>query len=170
MRPSPRAIASASVLAFIAGCEAGPPRARASGDILVYDAGAEVPKGPSPYEFLAVRPVSAVGLAEARGMSGEEARAAVNRIADMLDACVTELGSRGHLGEGAARLVFTLLPDGSVAGAMLTPDPNTSAVMAIGKLCLEARVKLAPFTPGETTDGGARGMAIEAVWGKLLTK
>ena len=72
-----------------------------SHDVQVADAGpAATPQG---YDYVAKRPQAIVALAEARGIDQDVARAAVDRVADALDACAAEQGRRGALTNGAAR-------------------------------------------------------------------
>ena len=115
------------------------------------------------YVYIAKRPLGAVALAEARGMSDEIASRAVDHLADALDTCATDLGRRGKLVDGAARVVVMIGNDGTVAGLNVKLSPG-SAVAANAILCLITPLKLTTF-PVVQADAGARGMAIESTWG-----
>lgn len=115
------------------------------------------------YDYVARRPLAVVALAEARGIDPAIARAAVDRLADALDACATEEGRKGTLAQGAARVVAQIDGDGRVAGASLRVDPGPG-VAQNAVVCLVAPTKMLVFPPA---DGGARGMAIEALWGRI---
>jgi hypothetical protein len=119
--------------------------------------------GAQGYEYVARRPLGVVALAEARGIDGPVARSAIDRLADALDTCATEEGRKGTLVEGAARIVAQIAPDGSVAQANLRVDPGTG-VMQNAVVCLVAPAKMLAFPP---VDGGTRGIAIEAIWGRV---
>src|SRR5262249_11265894 len=89
------------------------------GDIVVRDAAAPS-TSENTYEYTTERPFAIVGLAEARGMPKEIARAAVDRIADTLDVCATEQARAGKLVDGASRVVAIVGKDGAVAGVNVT--------------------------------------------------
>jgi hypothetical protein len=118
------------------------------------------------YEYVARRPLGVVALAEARGIDPQVARSAVDRLADALDTCATDEGRKGTLANGAARVVAQIAPDGSVAQANLRLDPG-SGVMQNAVVCLVAPVKMLGFPP---VDGGTRGIAIEAIWGRVIAR
>jgi hypothetical protein len=122
--------------------------------------------GDQGYDYVARRPLAVVALAEARGIDPDVARAAVNRLADSLDACATEEGRRGTLAPGAARVVAQIDGDGRVAGTSLRVDPG-AGVAQNAVVCLVAPTKMLVFPPA---DAGARGMAIEALWGRVPGK
>jgi hypothetical protein len=69
----------------------------------------------------------------------------------------------GRLPSGAARVVAQVGADGRVAGTSLRVDP-AQGVAADAVLCLLAPLKLLVFPPA---DAGARGIAIEALWGQV---
>ncbi len=115
------------------------------------------------YEYVARRPLAVVALAEARGIDAPVARAAVENIADRLDACVTEQGRKGTLAQGAARVLARVEGDGSVAAVTLRVDPGPG-IASTAVLCLVAPAKLLTFPPAAGVD---RGLAIEAIWGKI---
>jgi hypothetical protein len=133
-----------------------------SHDIRVVDAGSSA--SGETYEYVARRPLAIVGLAEARGMSREVARAAVDRVADTLDTCATDEGKAGRLVEGAARIVAQIGADGRVEGVNVKVDPG-DGVAKNAIVCFIAPVKLLTFPP---TDAGPRGIALEAMWGRIL--
>jgi hypothetical protein len=105
-----------------------------------------------------------VALAEARGIAPEVAHRAVDQLADALDTCVTLRGRAGGHVDGAARIVAAIDDDGSVGRPNVRLDPgNGVAESAI--VCLVAPVRLLVFP---ATDAGARGIAIEALWGRIV--
>ncbi len=118
---------------------------------------------PAGYDYVARRPLAVVALAEARGIDPAVARAAVDRLADALDTCVTEEGRKGTLASGAARVVAQISAEGAVEQTSLRVDP-ASGVLENAVLCLVAPTKMLVFPP---VDAGARGMAIEALWGRV---
>jgi hypothetical protein len=149
--------------ALLLSCEAGggardavPP----SRDVVVHAAGPEA--NAQGYDYVARRPLAIVGLAEARGIEPQIARAAVDRIADALDACAGEQRRKGMPAAGAARLVVTVDGAGNVQGASARMDPSPGVAQSTA-LCLIAPTKRLTFP---TADSGARGMAIEALWGQ----
>jgi hypothetical protein len=118
------------------------------------------------YEYVAKRPLAVVALAEARGIDPLVAHAAIERLADSLDTCATDQGRKGTLVDGAARVVAQIDPNGTIAGTSLRIDPG-SGVAQEAVLCLVAPLRMLTFPP---VDGGAtaRGVAIEALWGKVI--
>ena len=116
------------------------------------------------YEYVARRPLAVIGLAEARGIAPDAARAAVDHLADAVDTCVTEEGRKGALPEGAARVVAQVDASGNVAGVSLRVDPGAGRARD-AVLCLVAPAKLLMFP---AADAGARGIAVEALWGRTL--
>jgi hypothetical protein len=115
------------------------------------------------YDYVARRPLAVVALAEARGVDPAVARAAIDRLADALDTCATEEGRKGTLASGAARVVAQISPEGVVQQTSLRVDPG-SGVLQNAVLCLVAPTKMLVFPP---VDAGARGLAIEALWGHV---
>jgi hypothetical protein len=153
------------VLAMVS-CGAAGDRARdvvpESRDTFV-DAGAAQPPGDTGYEYIARRPLAVVALAEARGIAPEVARALVNRLADALDACVTEQGRSGAPTQGAARVIAQVAPSGAVQAASVRVDP-TPGTAQTALLCLVSPANAISLS---ASDAGARGLAIEALWGHL---
>lgn len=131
-----------------------------SHDVQVADAG---PAGSAQgYDYVAKRQLAIVGLAEARGIDPDVARAAVDRVADALDSCAKEQGQRGTLTNGAARVVAEIDDRGLVAGTNVKIDPGPG-VVTTAVACFLAPMKLLVFPP---TEGGTtrRGIAVEALW------
>jgi hypothetical protein len=116
------------------------------------------------YDYVARRPLAVVALAEARGLDSAVARAAVDRLADALDACVTEEGRKGTLSRGAARVIAPIDTNGAVTGTSLRIDPG-AGVAANAVVCLVAPLRMMSFPPA---DAGSRGIAVEALWGALI--
>jgi hypothetical protein len=132
-----------------------------SRDVRVMDAGA--PAG-QQYDYIAKRPLAVVALAEARGVDPLVARAAIDRLADALDTCATAEGRKGTLADGAARVVAQIDADGTISGTSLRVDPG-AGVTENAVVCLVAPLRMLSFPP---VDGGARGVAIEALWGHVI--
>jgi hypothetical protein len=122
--------------------------------------------GPSAqgYEYVAKRPLAVVALAEARGLDATTAHAVVDRLADALDTCVTDQGRKGRLVDGAARVAVQIDDSGSIAGSSVKFDPGPG-VAENAALCFVAPVKMLTFPPA---DAGARGLAVEAIWGRVI--
>lgn len=155
--------------ALVAACPSpAPKQPYESAEYVAYDAGppGAGPGGAESYVYLSRRPLAAVGLAEARGMDDALARTTVDRIADVLDACVTEQGRSGALVDGAARVVVLLSPDGVVEGTNVRMEPG-GAIAATALRCLVSPVKLMTFP---RVDAGARGFAVEALWGPAVLR
>lgn len=127
-------------------------------------AGAQGGASTQGYEYVAKRALGVVALAEARGLDPQVARAAVDRLADALDTCATEEGRKGALIDGAARVVAQIDDSGNVAGTSLKVDPRPG-VAQNAVLCLVAPLRMLTFGP---TDAGARGFAVEALWGRVV--
>ncbi|MGA7118813.1 MAG: hypothetical protein WBY94_01885 [Polyangiaceae bacterium] len=132
-----------------------------SRDVRVIDASAESNGG---YEYVARRPLALVALAEARGIDPAVARQAVDHLADALDACATEQGRNGPPVQGAARLVASIEPDGNIGAPNVRVDPGPG-VAESAVVCLVAPARLLMFPP---VDAGLRGIAIEALWGRVI--
>ena len=149
-------------------CAGGPARDSIpqSRDVRVLDAGLSSPPSSQGYEYVAKRPLAMVALAEARGISPEVAREAIDRIADALDACATDQQRQGAAAEGAARVVAAVEPDGSVGPPTVRVDPG-EGVARSAIVCFVAPVRLLRFPP---VDAGARGIAVEALWGTLVAR
>jgi hypothetical protein len=122
-------------------------------------------QSPEGYDYVARRPLATVGLAEGRGLDATIARAAVDRLADRLDACVTEQSRGGTPVAGAARVIATIDAGGAVTATQVRIDPGNGGA-ASAALCLVAPLKILTFPPGPRDD---RGIAVEAIWGVLST-
>jgi hypothetical protein len=131
-----------------------------SHDIRLLDAEAAA-QNAQGYEYVARRPLALVALAEARGLEPEVAHQAVERLADTLDACATDHERRGIHVHGAARVVAAIDPRGFLGAPSVRVDPG-EGVAESAVVCLVAPARLLTFPP---TDAGARGIAIEALWG-----
>ena len=116
------------------------------------------------YDYVAKRPLAVVALAEARGLDPAVAHAAVDRLADSLDTCATDQGRKGTLVDGAARVAVQIDDSGNIAGSSVKIDPGPG-VAENAVLCFVAPVKMLTFPP---TDAGARGFAVEAIWGRVI--
>ncbi len=119
---------------------------------------------PEGYVYVAKRKHGLIALAEARGLSDDVAREAVNHLADELEACTTRLLAEGKLApEGAGRVVAQIGPDGPVTGLNVKAAPGAS-IAANLLVCVVSPLRLTTF-PAAEGDAGQRGIAIEAVWG-----
>jgi hypothetical protein len=156
------AFASVAVAACASAGGGGRDVVPESHDVQVADA------GPAPtsqgYDYVAKRSLAIVGLAEARGIDPDVARAAIDRVADALDTCAREQGQRGALTSGAARVVAEIDERGLVSGTNVKIDPGPG-VVTTAVACFVAPMKMLVFPP---TDGGVarRGIAVEALWGQ----
>lgn len=157
-----RAHAVAGALALtLTGCAPNVPDvAVASHDDFVV-AGPSSASSSDGYEYVAKRPLGIVALAESREIPQPLARAAIDRIADALDVCVGERATAVALPRGAARVVVRIDGDGAVTATNVRVDPGAGA-LPVALACLVSPAKLLMFS---ASDAGARGMAIEAVWG-----
>jgi hypothetical protein len=151
----------ASACLALMSCAAGGARDTVpeSRDVRVLDAGPSESAG--GYEYVARRPFCVVALAEARGIGPDVAREAIDRLADTLDACMVEQGRRGSRTDGAARVVAPIEPSGRVGAPTVRIDAGVGVAQS-AVLCLVAPVRMLAFPP---FDGGARGIAVEALWG-----
>jgi hypothetical protein len=163
MRPVWRWLACGSCLAMLECGGSGGGR-----DVVPETHDTQGPGGAAPglqgYEYVAKRPLSLVALAEARGISPEIARRAVDQLADALDTCVTLRGKAGGHVDGAARVVAAIDDDGSVERPNVRVDPGEGVVES-AIVCLVAPARLLTFP---ATEAGARGIAIEALWGRIV--
>ena len=117
---------------------------------------------PDGYVYVAKRPRGVVALAEARGMSDEAARQAIDHLADELDACAARLAGQKRLAkDGAGRVVAAIGADGTVQGLNVKAAPGEN-VAANFVLCVVSPLRMTIFP---AADAGARGIAVEATWG-----
>ncbi len=121
---------------------------------------------PDAYQYVAKRRRGLVALAEARGLGDADARAAIDHLADELDACAARLAAEGKLAEdGAGRVVAAIGPDGAIAGLNVKAGPGAQTAANL-LVCVVSPLKLVAFPPAPAgADAGARGLALEAVWG-----
>jgi hypothetical protein len=149
----------------MSGCpETGNPNSNLpenAGDIHVTDAHAD-PNGGGGYEYVTERPLAIIALAEARNIPKDVARAAVDKLADRLDICVTEHGNGGVAPGGAVRVVAIIAKDGSVRIGPVRFDADDGGA-STAAVCLIAPMTELVFPA--TADGAQRGLAIEAMWG-----
>jgi hypothetical protein len=154
--------ATLAALAAVAACRGGRDYVPPSLDVrAARGAGAS-------YVHVARRPLCVLGVAEATGLSPDVARAAGEHLADALDGCATELGRRGTLVEGAARVAASIGADGTVEAVALTTTPG-DAVKAQALLCIVSPVKLLSFpaVPLGADRATSRALVVEATWGLL---
>jgi len=164
MNAAGAAAATFSAMATLASCaganDGGRDVVPVSRDVV---GGAATAQSPEGYDYVARRPLAIVGLAEGRGLDASIARAAVDHLADRLDACITEEARRGGPVEGAARVVAQIDATGAVAATQIRIDPGHGGAPS-AVLCLVAPMKLLTFPPA---DHDGRGIAIEALWGRV---
>ncbi len=127
--------------------------------------GANASTATAGYDYVARRPHAVVGLAESRGVDPPIARAAVDRLADAAEQCVTDAQRRGAPVDGAARVVAQVDASGAVVSATIRVDPKAGAA-ASGVLCFLAPARLLVFPA--TSDRAERGFAVEGIWGSTL--
>jgi hypothetical protein len=117
--------------------------------------------GSETYVYVARRLHGTVALAEARHIGDEAARAIVDRLADELERCATELEAKRLLVQGAARVVAVASSSGIPAlSVRLAPG---DAAMQNALLCVVAPMRAT--TLPAWTDRGQPGIAIESTWG-----
>jgi hypothetical protein len=167
LRSSPGSIGALAAWVVVAACGGAGDEARdvvpASHDAVGGAAGAQGTEG---YDYVARRPLAVVALAEGRGLDAVIARAAVDRLADRLDACVTDEARKGDPVEGAARVVAQIDANGAVAATQVRIDPGGHGASS-AVVCLVAPMKLLTFPPA---DHEGRGIAVEALWGHVQMK
>ena len=163
-RPAAIVAAAALALSSCAGAgDEGRDVVPASRDVVGGAAAARTPEG---YDYVARRPLAVVALAEGRGLDAAVARAAIDHLADRLDACVTEEARKGGPVEGAARVVAQIDATGAVAATQVRIDPGHGGAPS-AVVCLVAPMKLLAFPPA---DREGRGIAVEALWGHVQQK
>jgi len=115
------------------------------------------------YEHVARRSRVAVGLVGFRHLTFEEAKRAIDRIADDLEACARAVEKRGELAVGAAQLVVMAGPRGTsdVTDMRLAPG---GPVAANALECLIAPLRSTPLAGASADAGGPATLAIEATW------
>jgi hypothetical protein len=108
-----------------------------------------------------VQGAAAVALAESRGLDAAVARAAVDRLAEILGTCAAPAPDGGTAAAGAARVVARIDAGGTVVATSVRVDPPGPAVTQAA-LCLVAPLRRLTFpAAGDDT----RGLAVEALWG-----
>jgi hypothetical protein len=158
------AFALASTLTFVASaCSPSRDSTTASRDVI----GGEDAGGPAPDQYVYVTKTAhgIVGLAEARGMSNDEARVLVDKVASDAESCWSKLDAQGTLLPGSARIVALADTKGTVAGLNVKVSPGSEQTTL---LCLVAPVRATNF-PG-ALNAPQRGVAIEATWAKVSGK
>jgi hypothetical protein len=108
---------------------------------------------------VARRPLVAIGLADAQGISDEDAHRVIDAVADSAAACFKR---SPNLAQGAARMTIPIDAGGVVGAPQVTISPQEAT--AIGMLCLLAPLRMATFAP-QAGDGGTRSLTIESAWG-----
>jgi hypothetical protein len=107
------------------------------------------------YAYVARRPLVAIGLADAHGLTDEDSHRIVDRVAAEASGCFKR---STNLTAGAAKIVLPI-DEGGIAGA---PQVEFSPVSSapLGMVCVLAPMRLSTFAPG-----AARSITIEAAWG-----
>jgi hypothetical protein len=143
------------LFSLLAGCAAGPRDALDGSGQTVRDAGPP----PPAYSYVARQPLVAVGLAGVQGLSDEDARAAIDRVAAAASACFRR---SQNLAPGAARITLPIDAGGIAGAPAVTFAPESAA--PLGMLCVLAPVRMSTFAPA-AADAGARSLTIESAWG-----
>jgi hypothetical protein len=115
------------------------------------------------YSYVARRPLGFIAVARQDGLGAELGTRAADHLADALDACATDLATKGKLVEGTIRIEASVGRDGSIVVSHMTVAPG-DAVAANALLCVVAPMKLTSFPP-DPGDAGARAFAFDASWG-----
>ncbi len=117
------------------------------------------PTSPDGYAYVAKRARASLGLVGSRNMKEEDARRALDRIADDLDACAARLEKRGALVDGAVQLVALGNDRGTaeITDVRLAPG---GPVAANALECIIAPLRASSLAPNAT-------LAIEATWGPV---
>ena len=126
---------------------------------VVPDGGA-TPPPEDAYAYVVRRPHGAVGLAEARHMKDEDARAFIDKVADDLERCATSLDAQRLLVEGAVRIVAVAGPRGTPALSVKLAPGDAVAQNAL--LCIIAPIRAG--TLPVANDAGQPALALEATW------
>lgn len=111
------------------------------------------------YVYAAKRPLVAVGLADAQGVSDDDAHRVVDALAVSASKCFARTQT---LAQGAARITVPI-DDGGITGAPQVTFEPTEAT-PIGMLCVLAPLRLSTFAPSKI-DRGTRSITIESAWG-----
>jgi hypothetical protein len=117
---------------------------------------------PDTYVHVARRPLLAIGLAEARGVTDDEAKQMVERVADLAAPCFAQFGDK--LVRGAARIIVPIDPGGVVLEPKVTFSATQGSAVQ-GMLCIVSRVRMSAFPPSTAP---TRAIALEAAWGSDL--
>jgi len=123
--------------------------------------GGDAGVAPDGYVYVAHRPHGTVALAEARGMTTDEARALTDHVADDFENCAKRLEASGQLISGAARVVALADKNGNVAGLNVKVSSGSEQNTLV---CLVAPLRATNF-PGRS-DAPQRGVALEAAWAR----
>jgi hypothetical protein len=115
------------------------------------------------YAYVARRPLGFVALTRQTGIGVEVGALTAEHLADALDACATNLATKGKLVDGAIRIDAAVAPGGAVAVTHVTIAPG-DAVAANALLCVMVPLKQTMFAPA-ASDGSGRMFAIDASWG-----
>ena len=154
-------LAAAALLVASAACTPSPrdvvPETE---DRRVVPDGGATPPPEDAYVYVVRRPHGAVGLAEARHIKDEDARAFIDKVADDLERCATALDAQHLLVDGAVRIVAVAGPRGTPAlNVKLAPG---AAVAQNALLCLIAPIRAG--TLPAANDSGQPALALEASW------
>jgi hypothetical protein len=156
---SRRGLALTVVLSLLAACGG------ATQDVVpeTHDVVKSETQAQGSYAHVAKRPMGFVALSGEQGLGSAVANGAVERLADSLDGCATDLAQKGKLVDGAVRLRVAVAPDGAPVVSHVDVAPG-NAVAANAILCVLAPLKLLGFPPAEA-GAAPRTIAIDATWG-----
>ena len=118
-------------------------------------------KNPEGYEYVTKRAHGTIAIAESRGMTKDDAKAAAEDLADRFEGCAAGLEAQGLLVEGAARVIVEQEAGWSAPAASLRLAPG-GPVAQNALLCLVAPLRAGRLTPEKPK--ARAGMAIEAAW------
>lgn len=126
-----------------------------------------VTQAPEGYEYAAKTTHGMIALAESRGVSKEEAKKQMDRLAEGFEKCLATLDKKAPLKPGAVRIIVPI-DDGGLPGDVQVSkiSDSTPETRVTTLVCLIGPAKMTVFPPpGPTSpEAGTRGMAIEATW------
>jgi hypothetical protein len=118
-------------------------------------------KSGDAYEYVTKRAHGTIAIAESRGMTKDDAKAAAEDLADKFEGCASGLEAQGLLVEGAARVIVEQEAGWSAPAASLRLAPG-GAVAQNALLCIVAPLRAGRLNPEKPN--ARAGMAIEAAW------
>ncbi len=157
--------ACALTLAALPACPSGP-RDVLVGGRHVQTQDASVATTAEGYAYVARRPLVAVGLASAQGLTPDEAHDAVDNLADRISRCASNLLGQGKLVDGGAHLVLPVDDAGVVGRPNVVFSPSDATTS--GLLCVLSPARMINFPPAGAK-GGKRELVVETAWGRQVS-